>query len=92
MSRRVSRMCQEVPNKYGISNRDNTQLVRGEAHLANWLTVAYEHLIEKVKINIFISLQQFKLQTASTYIPVCPFKLFSYYMYYISLKIKESLT
>ena len=44
VSQRVNRMCQEVPKEYGVSHGDYAQLVRGEAHLLDGLTVAYEHL------------------------------------------------
>ena len=47
-SQRVYPVCQEVPQEDGVAHRDHVQLVRGEAHLANWLTVAYESLIRTV--------------------------------------------
>lgn len=42
-------MCQEIPKEYRISNWDHAQLVRGEVHLADGLTVADEHLDTKTR-------------------------------------------
>lgn len=47
VSQRVNRMCQEIPKEYGVSHWDYAQLIRSEAHLADRLTVAYEHLVQR---------------------------------------------
>lgn len=41
---RLNRTGQEVPEEYCISNRDHAQLVGGEGHLVDGLTMADEHL------------------------------------------------
>lgn len=56
-------MRQEVPKEYGISHWDHTQLVRGEADLANGLTVAYKHLVHRDMLQL--QLIRHKPQTAT---------------------------
>lgn len=44
MTQRLFRQSQKIPEEYSISHWDDAQLVRGETHLADKLTVADEHL------------------------------------------------